>query len=115
MVFDFTSWSRFEASARRSAPGGATPGLLRAAARTKACARATALTAMPYQTALQSRCEVASIDWAAISAKGFGRICSFGASPLKSQPSEQVPRMPSVSQTWVCSSVYWSLVKAVRT
>ena len=70
------------AAVAAGAPGGGAFGLLRAAARTKLCARLIALTAMPYQTELHSRWEIASMDCAAISAKGLGRICSAGASPL---------------------------------
>ena len=69
----------------------------RTAAHLASSARATASTAMPYQTPLQRMWLLASMDCAAISAKGFGKICSAGASPLNRKPSEQVPRMPSVS------------------
>ena len=63
---------------------------------------------MPNHVAAQKICDDASIDCAAISEKGFGKICA--ASPLATRwnPSEQVPRMPSVSQTEVRSIVRFS-------
>ena len=71
---------------------------------------------MPYQTLLQRRCEEASIDWAAISAKGLGRICSTGTSRAsRRKPSLHVPRMPRVSQRLVRASEIWSASNATST
>lgn len=71
---------------------------------------------MPNHTLPQSRCEAASIDCAAISAKGFWSTWATGRpSALSRKPSLQVPRMPSVSHTLVRSSVIWSASSATST
>ena len=96
--------------ARRSAPGGVVPGVLRASARTNARARDTASAAMPSHSDAQRMCETGCIVRDEMSAYGSGSTCAMSPDVSSTKPRLHVPRKPSVSQPVVC----WSVVSALR-
>src|SRR6185312_6448507 len=96
-----STWAR----ARSTALGGTLPGLRRAAPRTHVAARCSASVAMPVHNADHRMCEYGTIVSAEESANEPGTICSGLPWPENLAPGLQVPRMPSVSQVPVCSSV----------
>ncbi len=59
---------------------------------------------MPHHSADQRMCEYGTMVWAEESAKEPGTICDSSPEEVELKPGLQVPRMPRVSQSVVCSS-----------